>query len=353
MTKLTKKELFLIIISFFIGILICFLINILIIYEINSPINNSSLSNSISKVYDSVVVIEVYNGTNLESTGTGFFYKKDARYAYIITNEHVLSGNTIEVTNTNDLKTEAEVLGKDEYLDIAILRVKKKYAKKIANLGNSDKTKIGDQIYTIGAPLGINYKGTVTSGIISGKDRTVQTTVGDTNNSNWLMKVIQIDASINKGNSGGPLLNTKGEVIGICTLKLTDEEIEGMGFAIPINDVRKNISKIEKGKDINWPELGISMTDVTNSSMLATNNISNPTHEKEGIVVLSVKENSSAEKAKLKKGDIIISLGNKKIKNISYLKYELFQHKVGEKIKIEYIRNGNKKTTYTKLYSSN
>ena len=341
------------VIFFFVGCLITYIIMInytkTITVKDNTKIyDKTSLYSSIKKVYDAVVVIESINGDEVTSTGSGFAYKVDSKYAYIITNEHVLTDFTIKVTNTENEKVEAEVLGKDPYLDIAIIKVKKEFIKKIVNFGNNDKTNIGDTIYTIGSPISINYKGTVTSGIVSGKDRFVQTSVGN-NNDNWVMKVIQIDAPINKGNSGGPLLNVNGDVIGICSLKFTDEEIEGMGFAIPIEYVKDHIEELENGKEIKWPEIGITtknIEDINNS----INNI--PETIKNGIVIVDIKKGEAADKAKLKKGDVIISVDDKEIKNISYFKYELFQHKIGDKIKIEYIRNGNKKTTTLEINSS-
>lgn len=349
------KQIILVLSSFLVGGLTVLLIVMLLPrkeYTNNIVYDKTSLNSSIKKVYDSVVVIESYTGDNLETTGSGFYYKSDMKYAYILTNEHVIKGNNIMVTNTDQKKIEATVLGKDQYLDLAVLRINKKYAKKYAKFGNSEKSSLGDSIYTIGSPLGINYQGTVTSGIISGKERMVQTTVGDNSNGNWLMKVIQIDAPINHGNSGGPLLNINGEVIGICTLKFTDEEVEGMGFAIPIEYAKIHIEELEQGKKLEWPELGIKMTNISNSGTIISHDIELPEKIKEGVVVLDIKKDTNADKSDLKKGDIIVSIDNEDTKDIAYLKYELFQHKVGEEIKITFYRNGIKKTTKVKLNSS-
>lgn len=350
-----KKELLLVFSSFLLGGLVMYLLLTFTVRNkvINNVYEKNSLSTSVEKIYDAVVVVESYTGNNLDSTGTGFFYKKDNKYAYILTNEHVLTSTITEITTSNDEKTEATILGKDEYLDLAVLRVDKKYAKKLAEFGSSNEMKVGDTIFTVGAPLGVNYKGTVTSGVLSGKDRMVQTTIEGKTTGGWLMKVLQIDASINKGNSGGPLLNVNGKVIGICSLKLTDEEIEGMGFAIPIEYANAHLKELENGEKIIWPELGITMTDVTNNATLESNDINVSSVLREGVAILDIKKNSSAEKAKLKKGDIIISINDNETKNIAYLKYELFQHKVGDTIKIKFIRNGKTKITSTKLNSSN
>ena len=351
------KEIIMIVSSFLVGGLMMYLLmtNIsssIIVQDKTKIYDKTSLASSVDKVYDAVVVIESFNGNSQESTGTGFFYRVDNEYAYILTNEHILSGTTINVTNSTDETEKAEILGKDAYLDLAVIRVRKKLAKKIVTLGASENVNIGDTIFTIGSPISINYKGTVTSGIISGKDRMVQTSVGDNKQGNWLMQVLQIDAPINKGNSGGPLLNVNGDVIGICSLKLTDEEIEGMAFAIPIEYAKNHIEEFEQGKEMQWPEIGISMTNISNSGTVVNNDIEIPNDVREGVIILSVKEGGSAEKAKLQKGDVIISIDDKKTKNIAYLKYELFQHKVGDKVEVKYIRNGKEKSTTVELNSS-
>jgi len=355
--KQEKKEIIMVISSFLVGGLIMYLImtNIttnIIVKDKTKIYDKSSLSSSVEKVYETTVVVESYNGESLDTTGSGFFYKNDNKYAYILTNEHVLTGTTIKITNSEDESKDAEILGKDEYLDLAVLRVDKSLSKKVANLGDSDSVKIGDTIFTIGSPIGINYKGTVTSGIISGKNRMVQTSVGENKQGNWLMQVLQMDAPINKGNSGGPLFNVNGDVIGISSLKLTDEEIEGMAFAIPIEYAKNHLEELEKGKQMKWPELGISMTNVSNSGTIMTNEITIPNNVRDGVVILNIKEGSCAEKAKLEKGDIIISMDNNPTKNIAYLKYELFQHKIGDKVEIKYIRNGKEKNTTVELNSS-
>ena len=351
------KEIIMIVSSFLVGGLMMYLLmtNIsssIIVQDKTKIYDKTSLASSVDKVYDAVVVIESFNGSSQESTGSGFFYKVDNEYAYILTNEHILTGTTIQVTTSTDETDEAKILGKDAYLDLAVIRVKKKIAKKIVTLGSSENVNIGDSIFTIGSPISINYKGTVTSGIISGKNRMVQTSVGDNKQGNWLMQVLQIDAPINKGNSGGPLLNVNGDVIGICSLKLTDEEIEGMAFAIPIEYAKNHLEEFEQGKEMQWPEIGISMTNVSNSGTIVNNDIEIPDNIREGVIILSVKEEGSAEKAKLQKGDIIISIDNNKTKNIAYLKYELFQHKIGDKVEVKYIRNGKEKTTTVELNSS-
>ena len=291
----------------------------------------SSLNKAINKIYDATVLIESRNSNSLKNTGTGFFYKKDNKYGYIITNEHVIS-DEVEIVTSKDERVKAEVLGKDEYLDLAVLRVDKKYAKQIAIIGNSKKSLLGDTIFIVGSPLGYDYRGSVSQGIISGKDRRIK--VDTTSNDESLMKVIQVDASINPGNSGGPLLNINGEVIGIVSLKLVDGDIEGMGFAIPIEYAMNYIPTLENKKSIKFPELGVKIIDSNDTSELLKNDLD--INQDTGVIVLENKNN-------LKKGDLIVKVNNNSIKDIITLNCELLEYKVNDKVKLTIIRNNIKR----------
>lgn len=307
------------------------------IYEKNS------LAPAVEKIYDAVTVVQSYNNDVVAETGTGFIYKVDSKYGYVLTNEHVLeNANEIKVILTNEDEKEAEVLGKDEYLDIAVLRIDKKNITLVANIGSSEKANLGDTVFTVGTPLGYDYRGSITAGVISGKDRKVPINTSTNKEDDWIMRVLQIDASINPGNSGGPLLNAKGEVIGVCTLKLTDSDVEGMGFAIPIEYAMNHIDSLEKGKKIKWPVLGINMVNITDSSALVKNEIKIPTNINEGVAVTDIKEKSSAS-SKLEKGDIITHINNNKVKDIAHLRYELYQYSSGDTITITLLRKEKEK----------
>ena len=218
----------------------------------------NTIKSAIDKIYDSVVVVEVSSRTS-SGTGSGFVYKKENGKGYIITNHHVIEGaDTIYVTNSEGVKEEATLLGSDEYSDIAVLSVNDDFVIGVATIGDSTKSELGDTVFTVGSPLGSKYQGTVTKGIISGKDR--QVTVSLTNGS-FIMEVLQIDAAINPGNSGGPLVNINGEVIGVNSLKLVEDEIEGMGFAIPIELAMSTVDSLEKGEKIVRPQIGVEVVD--------------------------------------------------------------------------------------------
>ena len=298
----------------------------------NTVYEKSSLAASVDNIYDAVVMVKSYQGEEEYSTGTGFTYKTDNKYGYLITNHHVVSDcNKVKVILANDEEVEAKVLGSDEYLDIAVLTIPKDKVLQTAKIGKTDGLKLGDTIFTVGSPMGDEYRGSVTSGILSGKDRMVSVSVNDSYSEDWVMKVLQIDAAINPGNSGGPLLNINGEVIGVTSMKLVRDEIEGMGFAIPIEIAMAHISELESGKKIEWPVMGIIMA--TNQS------------NTEGVLVKGISKDSGASKSDLNSGDVITKINGVKVKNNAYLRYELFKNKPGDVIEVTFVRDGKEKTT--------
>ncbi len=307
-------------------------------------IDETGISVSVGKVYDAVVTVQNYQYNKLAGTGSGFIYKKDSKYGYILTNHHVVeNASEIVLIMSDDTEVKGVVLGSDVYLDLAVVRIDVKYVKQAVTVGNSEKSNLGDTVFTVGSPLGYEYRGSVTKGTISGKNRMVSTSI--TKTESFIMKVIQIDAAINPGNSGGPLLNVNGEVIGINSLKLVQDEIEGMGFAIPIEYAMEYVDDLESGKEIKRPLIGITMVNVTDTMKLYQAGISVDNKLTTGVVVVSTVEGSGAQQAGLQRGDVITKIGNKSVKNSAYLKYELFQYKIGDKVEITYYRNGEEKTT--------
>lgn len=358
-----KKEVFLIIISFVAGGIIMILLlrfspliktisnnNLLITKDKTKIYEKASLSSSIEKIYNAVVTVQNYRNGSVINTGTGFIYKVDEKYGYIITNEHVISdSDEVHIISYNDDEEIADILGNDPYLDLAVLRLSKDKISLVANIGNSNDVKIGDSVFTVGTPVSYNYRGSVTSGILSGKNRMVSVEVTNEKSTDWLMRVLQIDASINPGNSGGPLLNINGEVIGIVSMKLVDDDVEGMGFAIPIEYAMSHIESLEQNKEIKWPVLGINVVNVTDTSKLVNNDIKIPDNIKDGAVIVNIKDGTNAASSELRKGDIITKINNNQVKDTSYLRYELYQHQSGDMIEVTYNRNGKEKTTKIKL----
>ena len=314
----------------------------------------SDLKKAISKVYDSVVYIQVeavsnrvFGGLQVGS-GSGFVYKKDGKDAYILTNNHVISGaNKITVTFMNGKEAEATVVGSDEFSDAAVLKVSSEDVIAVATLGKSDDAEIGDTVFTVGAPLGKDYMGTITKGIVSGVNRMVNVTL---NSGSYIMETIQTDATINSGNSGGPLCNILGEVIGITSSKLVGDGVEGMGFSIPIETINYIIDKLEKGEEIERPYLGVQLADVSNAYNLQYYyNINISKKVKSGVLLGYVEEGKPASKAGLELGDVIVEIDGVKVDDSSHFRYELYKHKVGDTVSVKYYRGDDIKDTSIKL----
>jgi serine protease Do len=295
-------------------------------------IEEVAVEEAINKAYDAVVVVEsFYNKINIAS-GTGFVYKQDEEYGYIMTNSHVVDeGDETEIIFSNGKRVTAILLGNDELADIAVLRIDKDDIISVVEIGSSQNLELGNTVIAIGAPMGSDYSGTVTKGIVSGMNRLVSISIGGTT-SDWLMSVIQTDAAISPGNSGGPLLNLAGEVVGINSLKLVDENVEGIGFAIPIEESMEYVDYLEKGEIINRPFLGVQLLDVDETYALFYNNITIDDSVLSGAVIQSVIKNSAAFQAGLKKGDVILQVEEEKIENKAELRYQLYKYKVGDNI---------------------
>jgi serine protease Do len=343
-----------IIITFFIGV-IGTIITIKYLPEQNrqkiettktvSITETNTLKSAIEKIYDAVILVDTYKNNNSIGTGTGFIYKKDDKNGYIITNHHVIEGgDKFRIMLTNGEEIDATLLGSDEYSDIAILSIPQESVIQVAQLGTSASSEIGDTVFAVGSPLGKEYMGTVTKGILSGKDRTVTVTT-----TSQMIEVLQTDAAINPGNSGGPLVNINGEVIGVTSMKLVKSEIEGMGFAIPIEIVNSLLDRLETGQQIERPLIGIEMTDATNTYYLYRKGITIPEEVNKGVVITKTTEKYPAEQAGLQKGDIILSINNTEIEDSAHFKYLLYKYEVGDTIKVKYMRNNKIHETEIKL----
>ena len=300
-------------------------------------VTEKGIEEAIGNVYDAVVTVNSYYGDTKIGTGSGFIYKSDDK-GYILTNNHVIEdANSYTVILSTGEVVQANLLGRDAYSDLAVLSIDKDKVTKVATIGDSDLVEVGNTVFTVGSPMGEEYSGSVTRGIISGKDRTIE--VDDV-----VTKVIQTDASINPGNSGGPLVNLAGEVIGITSMKLASSEIEGMGFAIPINDVKIFVQSLEKGEEVSRPAIGVSLINVTDTYRLYYYNIRVDRNIKSGVVVADVTPGGPAAKSGLTQGDVITKINDKKVDNISRLRYYLYEHNIGDTISVTYIRNGNENT---------
>lgn len=306
-------------------------------YEKDVTVTDTGIADAVEKVYDSVVVVKTYIRGKDYASGTGFVYKTDKKYGYIITNNHVISNSSeVKVTFSNDKTVEATIIGNDEYADIAVLAVDKEYVISVATTGKSESMRVGDTTFAVGAPIdSTTFSWSVTRGILSGKNRVVE--VSD-NYTNSVIQVLQTDTAINSGNSGGPLCNSNGEVIGVTNMKLASSSVEGMGFAIPIEEAVRYADSFITGEKITRPYLGISIYDKNNF-------FSNDT----GVYINYIESKSVAEKAGFQVGDKILKINNTNITSSSYFKYELYKYNAGDKIKITIERNGKEKVIEVKL----
>jgi len=306
----------------------------------NVTVTDTGIADAVEKIYDAVVVVKTYVNKQLYSTGTGFVYKKNDNKAYILTNNHVIEkGDAIYVEFTDGHIVETKVEGKDTYSDTAVLSLNEEEVLSVASMGSSEDARVGDTVFTVGAPISADtYSGTVTRGILSGKNRLVGVSTTNSSTSDMMMSVLQTDAAINSGNSGGPLVNANGEVIGITSLKLATTGVEGMGFAIPIETALSYASKEEKGEAISRPQLGISMRNLQEAMYYhypTLNNIGITS----GVYVESVTKDSPAEAGGIKAGDVIIKVDDKDVTSLAYLRYLLYNHSVGDTMKVVVYRN--------------
>lgn len=313
---------------------------------------SNTINESVNKIYDATVVVEGYQREQLAGSGSGFIYKVDKKNVYVMTNQHVIDNmESVNIVTMDGESRAAEILGADEYMDIAVLKFTSENNQSftVAETGDSTKMEIGDTVFTVGTPVGTDYMGTVTKGIISGKNRTVTVEV---NNSSYMTEVLQTDASINPGNSGGPLVNINGEVIGVTSMKLADTSVEGMGFAIPIELAMSQVDKLEKGEKIVRPLVGVSLIDTDNTMMLYRSNIQIDETLDSGTVIAEVEKDSVADKAGLEKGDVIIEVDGTAVKNTAYFRFMLYKHDIGDTMTIKYNRNGKEKEVKLKLTES-
>ncbi len=345
----------------------CLGVGLMYVYSINNPkvitknrvtsntkVTEEAMEDAIDKVFDAVLCIEVMSDDgSIISSGTGFVYAKDDKYGYVLTNAHVVSGaKNVQGVLSNNNTAELTILGSDTYTDLAVLRMDVKNVLQVASIGTSQNTKVGNTVFTVGSPMGSSYAGTVTKGILSGKDRLIETSSSSTSaltGESYIVKVLQTDAAISPGNSGGPLVNLAGDVIGINSLKLVDEQVEGMGFAIPIEDAMNYVDVLEQGKTIERPIVGVQILDLTNKYALYRYGINVDSSIKAGVILVKVNSGYPASDGGLKDGDIITKIDGNDIKTVSEFKYELYKHNIGDTIEVTYYRNGKESKTKLKL----
>lgn len=284
-------------------------------------------------------------------TGSGVIYKKQGKYAFIVTNHHVVEGaQQLEVSLADGTKIPAKLVGSDIWTDLAVLQVDSKDIKTVAEFGDSGALKIGEPVIAIGNPLG-TFEGSVTQGIISGLERTVPVDIDQNGTADWQAEVLQTDAAINPGNSGGALINISGQVIGINSMKIAESAVEGIGLSIPINYARPIIEDLEKFGEVRRPYMGIQLASVSEiPGYYQQEALKLPRDVKSGVAITSVEPNSPAAQAGLKEMDVIVEMDGEAIADVIQLRKHLYnQKKVGDQMKVKFYRAGKLEEATIKL----
>lgn len=329
--------------------------------------NTTSTSEAVDKVKNAVVSVITYaessekgfltedtdSDPQVASEGSGVIYKKDEKYAYLVTNAHVLMGATqADILLADGNKVPGEVVGSDTFSDIAVVRISADKVTAVAEFGDSSKLTVGETAIAIGSPLGTKYANSVTQGIVSSLGRDVK--LKSENGQNISTKALQTDAAINPGNSGGPLINIQGQVIGITSSKISTNgqtSVEGIGFAIPVNDVQNIIEQLEKNGKVIRPALGIQMMDLSNLSTYDLNQLNLPSKLKGGVLIRTVQDGMPAS-GHLQRLDIITKIDDTDIESTADLQSVLYSHQIGDEITITFYRDGKQKTATFKLTKS-
>jgi len=316
---------------------------------------------AVQKVENAVVgVINIQRVTNWfnESSsvergeGSGVVFEKRNGKAHIITNFHVIeNAERVEVVLPSGDKVNAKVLGADPFTDMAVLEIDGAKVSTVAELGDSDTLKVGEPAIAIGNPLGLKFSRTVTQGIISSLDRSMPVDVDENGTTDWELDVLQTDAAINPGNSGGALVNIHGQVIGINTLKISREGVEGLGFAIPINDVKKIVTQLMQDGELKRAYLGVTPYDLTDVPRYHWNETLHlPDSVKAGVVVMEIGKFSPAHKAGLRQYDVIVKLDDVEVTSGAQLrKYLTLNKKPGDPVVVTFYRDGFKKSITVNL----
>lgn len=285
-------------------------------------------------------------------TGSGVIYKLTDEYAYIVTNNHVVDGATeLQVNLENGDQLSGEIVGTDLWTDLAVVRVERGNIDNAIDFGNSDQLLVGETAIAIGSPLGQAFSGSVSRGIVSGLDRSVPVDIDTDGNYDWEANVIQTDAAINPGNSGGALVDQNGDLIGINSMKISMPTVEGIGFAIPVNEVEQIVTQLEENGEVQRPYLGVLLQDLyTIPAEVLVNEMNLPDDVNSGVVISHVEEGTPADAAGLEALDVVVSLDGNEVQNMMELrKYLYYEKSQGEEMQIEYYRDGQLQQTTATL----
>ncbi|MFD1019965.1 S1C family serine protease [Thalassobacillus hwangdonensis] len=323
--------------------------------ELNLGKDKEAVTQAIEKASDAVVGISNVKGNGdmaqKAGTGSGVIYKKDDGKAYVVTNHHVIQGaDQLEVIMHDGEKVSASLKGSDPMTDLAVLQIDGKHVESVADLAEED-VEVGQTAIAIGNPLGMEFAGSATQGIISGLNRNIPIDINKDGQPDWQTEVIQTDAAINPGNSGGALVNMDGEVIGINSMKIAKEEVEGIGFSIPMNVAKPVIEDLETEGEVKRPYMGVSLKDVSQiPAEYLQQRLQLPADVQQGVIVGQVAPDSPAQEAGLQQYDVITEVDGEKVANLLELRHYLYDEtKANEEVELTVYRNGEQTETTLKL----
>ncbi|GAA0335351.1 S1C family serine protease [Oceanobacillus oncorhynchi subsp. oncorhynchi] len=285
-------------------------------------------------------------------TGSGVIYKVEDGETYIVTNHHVIEdADSVEVILHDETHVEAEIIGSDLFTDLAVLKMDNENEDTPMEIGTSESLKVGEPAIAIGNPLGAYLSSTVTQGVISGMERTIPMDFNFDGQPDWQAEVIQTDAAINPGNSGGALINLYGQLIGINSMKINEEAVEGIGFAIPIDSAIPVIQELEENGEVVRPFLGVEIYSIEELPQYEwRNTLQLPVEVEGGVYVWSVENLSPADEAGIEQYDVIVALDGVPVHNTIDLRKILYEEKeVGEVVTIDYYRDGELMQTELEL----
>lgn len=285
-------------------------------------------------------------------SGSGVIYKVDGDVAYVVTNHHVVDGaEQVKINLESGDSVDADIVGTDIWTDLAVLSIPAEVVESTIEFGDSSDLLVGEPAIAIGSPLGEIFSGSVSQGIISGLDRSVPVDLDGDGSNDWEASVLQTDAAINPGNSGGALIDSNGRLIGINSMKVGIASVEGIGFAIPVNEVQEVTSQLEENGEVIRPFLGITLQDLLNvASSQVYDQLNLPEDVKGGVIVTSVQDGSPASEAGLQQLDVITQLDGEPINNMVELRQHLYYEKQsGEEMVIDFYRDGQSESVTVTL----
>lgn len=304
------------------------------------------VANTVVGVTNLQTVSDVWSSSEITQetgTGSGVIYKKSNGKAYIISNHHVVEGaEMLEITFDDGTKTDGRLVGSDMWTDLAVIEIDDKSVQTVAKFGDSDLLKRGETVIAIGNPLGLGFSGSVTVGVVSGKDRSIPIDFNNDGSVDWHADVLQTDAAINPGNSGGALINLAGQLIGINSMKISQETVEGIGLAIPINLAAPIIEKLESNGKVIRPTMGVTLIDLAVIPAEERRRVLQLSDQvKDGVVINEIIPNSAAQVAGAEKYDVIVEMDGEKIDDMVSLRKHLYNVKeVGDTMTMNVYRKG-------------